>query len=154
MTLRLVWISTLCSCFLFIVHVFLVPFVYASFSFPLSFLVSSFLFLFFFPFGRGLFQVWDDMIIESALKIFYGADLAVMIQAIQGNITNGWSADISSWENCASELTVCPNPELETCHLVILYSFIFLLLFSCFLSFFCQTFKASFSNICLQAKWL
>lgn len=55
-------------------------------------------------------QVWDDMIIESALKIFYGADLAVMIQAIQGNITNGWSADISSWENCASELTVCPNP--------------------------------------------
>lgn len=33
------------------------------------------------------FQVWDDMIIDSALKTFYGKDLEIMIQAIQGNIT-------------------------------------------------------------------
>jgi hypothetical protein len=34
-----------------------------------------------------LFQVWDNMIIESALKKFYGSDLSVMIQAIQRNIS-------------------------------------------------------------------
>ena len=34
-----------------------------------------------------LVQVWDDMIIESALKTFYGSDLSTMIQAIQRNIT-------------------------------------------------------------------
>lgn len=32
-------------------------------------------------------QVWDNMIIESALKTFYGKDLTTMIQAIQRNIT-------------------------------------------------------------------
>jgi len=35
----------------------------------------------------GLFQVWDNMIIESALKNFYGSDLSTMIQAIQRNIS-------------------------------------------------------------------
>ena len=34
-----------------------------------------------------LFQVWDDMIIDSALKTFYGSDLGIMIKAIQNNIT-------------------------------------------------------------------
>lgn len=34
-----------------------------------------------------LFQVWDNMIIESALKKFYGSDLSTMIQAIQRNIS-------------------------------------------------------------------
>lgn len=34
-----------------------------------------------------LFQVWDNMIIESALKTFYGSDIAVMIKAIQRNFT-------------------------------------------------------------------
>lgn len=32
-------------------------------------------------------QVWDDMIIDSALKTFYGSDISIMIQAIQRNIT-------------------------------------------------------------------
>lgn len=32
-------------------------------------------------------QVWDNMIIESALKTFYSKDLTSMIQAIQNNIT-------------------------------------------------------------------
>lgn len=31
-------------------------------------------------------QVWDDKIIESAVKTFYGSDLTVMIQSIQKNI--------------------------------------------------------------------
>jgi len=34
-----------------------------------------------------LVQVWDDMIIQSALKTFYDSDLSIMIQAIQRNIT-------------------------------------------------------------------
>ncbi|KAF8413959.1 hypothetical protein HHK36_001956 [Tetracentron sinense] len=58
----------------------------------------------------NLHHVWDTMIIESALKEFYGKNLSVMIQAIQRNITDGWSSDITSWENCASDHMVCPNP--------------------------------------------
>ena len=34
-----------------------------------------------------LVQVWDDMIIQSALKTFYDSDLSIMIQAIQRNLT-------------------------------------------------------------------
>ncbi|KAJ4982376.1 hypothetical protein NE237_033213 [Protea cynaroides] len=58
----------------------------------------------------NLHHVWDTMIIESALKTFYNSDLSVMIQAIQANISDGWSSDISSWENCASGYAACPNP--------------------------------------------
>lgn len=58
----------------------------------------------------NLHHVWDNMIIESALKTFYSSDLAIMIQAIQRNITDGWSNDISPWGNCASNQTVCPDP--------------------------------------------
>ncbi|KAH9796782.1 Endonuclease 4 [Citrus sinensis] len=54
-------------------------------------------------------QVWDTMIIDSALKTYYDSDIAVMIQSIQRNITDGWSNDVSSWENCANNQTVCPN---------------------------------------------
>ncbi|KAG5221690.1 endonuclease [Salix suchowensis] len=35
----------------------------------------------------NLHHVWDNMIIESALKTFYSSDLATMIRAIQNNIT-------------------------------------------------------------------
>ncbi|CAK9176806.1 unnamed protein product [Ilex paraguariensis] len=58
----------------------------------------------------NLHHVWDTMIIDSALKTFYNKDLATMIQAIQSNITNGWFSGISSWANCASDHTVCPDP--------------------------------------------
>ncbi|KAF6163200.1 hypothetical protein GIB67_025064 [Kingdonia uniflora] len=58
----------------------------------------------------NLHHIWDNMIIESAMKTFYNSDLATMIQAIQRNITNDWSTDISSWENCASDRKVCPDP--------------------------------------------
>ncbi|KAK8642142.1 hypothetical protein V6N13_011499 [Hibiscus sabdariffa] len=57
----------------------------------------------------NLHHVWDTMIIDSALKTFYLSDLGVMIQAIQRNITDDWSNDISSWENCGHNQTVCPN---------------------------------------------
>uniref|UniRef100_A0A5B7B4Q8 Aspergillus nuclease S1 n=2 Tax=Davidia involucrata TaxID=16924 RepID=A0A5B7B4Q8_DAVIN len=58
----------------------------------------------------NLHHVWDNMIIESALKTFYGSDLAIMIEAIQRNIMDGWSNDISSWKNCTYDDTVCLDP--------------------------------------------
>ncbi|KAI5656983.1 hypothetical protein M9H77_25776 [Catharanthus roseus] len=56
----------------------------------------------------NLHHVWDNMIIESALKTFYNSDLMTMIQAIQQNITDGWFSGISSGENCST--IVCPDP--------------------------------------------
>ncbi|KAL5774574.1 hypothetical protein ACOSP7_012131 [Xanthoceras sorbifolium] len=58
----------------------------------------------------NLHHVWDTMIIESALKTFYSSNITVMIQTIQRNITDDWANDISSWENCKSNHTVCPDP--------------------------------------------
>ncbi|KAK1309595.1 Endonuclease 4 [Acorus calamus] len=58
----------------------------------------------------NLHHVWDNMIIESALKKFYDSDISVMIKAIQQDIQEGKSADIPPWGNCKSNHTVCPNP--------------------------------------------
>ncbi|KAI9198633.1 hypothetical protein LWI28_019431 [Acer negundo] len=58
----------------------------------------------------NLHHVWDNMIIESALKTFYSSNITTMIQTIQGNITDGWANDISSWESCKNNHTVCPEP--------------------------------------------
>ncbi|XP_024018900.1 endonuclease 4 isoform X2 [Morus notabilis] len=58
----------------------------------------------------NLHHVWDTMIIESALKTFYNKDLTNMIQALQQNLSNAWINDVPSWENCANNHTVCPNP--------------------------------------------
>ncbi|XP_047166138.1 endonuclease 4-like isoform X1 [Vigna umbellata] len=57
----------------------------------------------------NLHHVWDDMIIQSALKTFYNSDLSIMIQAIQRNITDNWSYDVSNWEHCAHNYTACPD---------------------------------------------
>ncbi|RDX97378.1 Endonuclease 4, partial [Mucuna pruriens] len=57
----------------------------------------------------NLHHVWDDMIIQSALKTFYDSDLSIMIQAIQRNITDNWSTDVSIWEHCAYNYTACPD---------------------------------------------
>lgn len=57
----------------------------------------------------NLHHVWDDMIIQSALKTFYDSDLSIMIQAIQRNITDKWSNDVSIWEHCAHNYTACPD---------------------------------------------
>ncbi|MCL7035644.1 hypothetical protein MKW94_000607 [Papaver nudicaule] len=58
----------------------------------------------------NLHRVWDNMIIETAMKNFYSSDLAIMIEAVNKKITDTWSEDISSWENCTSINTVCPDP--------------------------------------------
>ncbi|XP_057764601.1 endonuclease 4-like [Salvia miltiorrhiza] len=55
----------------------------------------------------NLHHVWDNMIIESALKTFYSNDLSVMTQAIQNNITDAMVDEVSE-ENCNS--AVCPDP--------------------------------------------
>lgn len=57
----------------------------------------------------NLHYVWDDMIIQSAVKTFYDSDLSIMIQAIQRNITDNWSNDVSIWEHCAHNYTACPD---------------------------------------------
>ncbi|KAL1560176.1 Endonuclease 4 [Salvia divinorum] len=54
----------------------------------------------------NLHHVWDNMIIESALKTFYSKDLSAMTQAIQKNITAAMVDEVSR-ENCKS--TVCPD---------------------------------------------
>lgn len=48
----------------------------------------------------NLHHIWDNMIIESALKSFYNSDLTTMIQAIQRNITENWMSSISFGEHC------------------------------------------------------
>ncbi|KAL5730094.1 Endonuclease 4 [Ranunculus cassubicifolius] len=58
----------------------------------------------------NLHHVWDNMIIESAMKTFYNSDLTVMIEAIQRNITENWFSDISLWKNCSSSYKACPDP--------------------------------------------
>ncbi|KAJ4831391.1 Endonuclease 4 [Turnera subulata] len=57
----------------------------------------------------NLHHIWDTMIIDSALKTFYGEDLAIMIEAIQSNITEDWSNQQQLWEYCENNRTVCPN---------------------------------------------
>ncbi|CAJ2678446.1 unnamed protein product [Trifolium pratense] len=46
----------------------------------------------------NLHHVWDNMIIESALKKFYDSDLSDI-----------WLNDTSSWEHCAHNYTACPD---------------------------------------------
>ncbi|KAI4304337.1 hypothetical protein MLD38_039865 [Melastoma candidum] len=58
----------------------------------------------------NLHHVWDSMIIETALKAFYGNDLLFMIESINRNITNVWTNDLSDWKDCKSNQTVCPDP--------------------------------------------
>ncbi|OMO65081.1 S1/P1 nuclease [Corchorus olitorius] len=72
----------------------------------------------------NLHHVWDTNIIDSAVKTFYGSDLAIMIQTIQRNITDSWSNNISSWESCGYNRTVCPNLYAsESVRLACLYAY-------------------------------
>lgn len=58
----------------------------------------------------NLHHVWDNMIIESAMKTFYGNDLSSMIEAIQRNITENLFSEESSWSKCAADKVACPDP--------------------------------------------
>uniref|UniRef100_A0A1J3H088 Aspergillus nuclease S1 n=1 Tax=Noccaea caerulescens TaxID=107243 RepID=A0A1J3H088_NOCCA len=57
----------------------------------------------------NLHRVWDNMIIDSALKTYYNSSLPLMIQALQAKLTNGWSNKVPSWESCKHKQTACPN---------------------------------------------
>ncbi|KAH9289320.1 hypothetical protein KI387_033437, partial [Taxus chinensis] len=63
-------------------------------------------------YGRkeNLHHVWDNMIIETALKEFYDNDPALMIQGLQTNITGSWSNDVPAWKKCNTNEFACPNP--------------------------------------------
>nr|GMD83144.1 endonuclease 4-like [Ipomoea batatas] len=56
----------------------------------------------------NLHHLLTTNIIETAVKTFYDSDLALMIQALQNNITDEWPIDIPAKENCNK--TVCPDP--------------------------------------------
>ncbi|KAF3545895.1 hypothetical protein DY000_02009689 [Brassica cretica] len=57
----------------------------------------------------NLHRVWDDKIIESALKKYYNSSLSVMIHSLLNKLEYGWSNDVPSWESCPGHQTVCPN---------------------------------------------
>uniref|UniRef100_A0A7N2LQP7 Aspergillus nuclease S1 n=1 Tax=Quercus lobata TaxID=97700 RepID=A0A7N2LQP7_QUELO len=59
----------------------------------------------------NLHHVWDDMIIDSALKTFYYSDLEIMIKAIQRNIT---SMSAKLLEQLRKKQKVRPKDATET----------------------------------------
>ncbi|GLJ36668.1 hypothetical protein SUGI_0737680 [Cryptomeria japonica] len=57
----------------------------------------------------NLHHVWDTGIIETTMKDFYNNDLEVMIEDVQRNITEIWSKDVSTWEECNTDELACPK---------------------------------------------
>ncbi|XP_059064369.1 endonuclease 2-like [Cryptomeria japonica] len=57
----------------------------------------------------NLHHIWDSGIIETAMKDFYDNDLEAMIEDIQTNITEIWSNDVTTWEECHTDETSCPK---------------------------------------------
>jgi hypothetical protein len=61
----------------------------------------------------NLHHVWDVSIIDSVMKDFYNKDMDTMVDALETNLTlsapNGWSDDISDWENCTNMKSTCAN---------------------------------------------
>ncbi|TVU16391.1 hypothetical protein EJB05_39950, partial [Eragrostis curvula] len=55
----------------------------------------------------NLHRVWDDKVIQTALKDFYNDELSTMLKAIKMNITNGWSNEEKQWEACHSPKATC-----------------------------------------------
>ncbi|KAL8229951.1 hypothetical protein R6Q57_014851 [Mikania cordata] len=56
-----------------------------------------------------LHHVWDDSIIETEEERFYESNVANLIKAIETNITNVWSDQVQTWENCSRNQKTCPN---------------------------------------------
>eukprot|EP00253_Pinus_taeda_P000859 PITA_00859 len=54
-------------------------------------------------------QIWDTLMIETAMKDFYDDDLEVMISSIQRNITDSWSDEVPTWEKCNGHDLACPK---------------------------------------------
>jgi len=72
----------------------------------------------------NLHHVWDVSIIETAMKDFYNNDLNSMLEAIQVNITDGWSDEVDGWEKCRNKKVTCANTyALESIQLACRYAY-------------------------------
>uniref|UniRef100_A0A0E0BWG5 Aspergillus nuclease S1 n=1 Tax=Oryza meridionalis TaxID=40149 RepID=A0A0E0BWG5_9ORYZ len=73
---------------------------------------------------ENLHHVWDNSIIETAMKDFYNRSLDTMVEALKMNLTDGWSEDISHWENCGNKKATCANDyAIESIHLSCNYAY-------------------------------
>ncbi|XP_066344691.1 endonuclease 2-like [Miscanthus floridulus] len=57
----------------------------------------------------NLHRVWDQDIIEKAMKDYYGNDLSIMTNVIMLNITENWSDEEEQWEACPSKTKTCAD---------------------------------------------
>ncbi|XP_058091511.1 endonuclease 2-like [Magnolia sinica] len=57
----------------------------------------------------NLHHVWDVSIIETAMKDFYSNDLNLLTEAIQQNLTDVWSDQITKWETCNKKRVTCAD---------------------------------------------
>ncbi|EEC69870.1 hypothetical protein OsI_00234 [Oryza sativa Indica Group] len=74
--------------------------------------------------GGNTIKVWDNSIIETAMKDFYNRSLDTMVEALKMNLTDGWSEDISHWENCGNKKETCANDyAIESIHLSCNYAY-------------------------------
>ncbi|KAI3453407.1 hypothetical protein Pfo_010070 [Paulownia fortunei] len=54
-------------------------------------------------------NVWDREIILTAAADYYGKDINLLQEDIEGNFTDGiWSGDLASWRDC-TDLSSCVN---------------------------------------------
>ncbi|CAN0876217.1 Endonuclease 2 [Linum grandiflorum] len=56
-----------------------------------------------------LHHAWDDNIIMTAEEQYYDSKVEEFIDAIQNNITSGWSDLVPKWEACGGNNTACPT---------------------------------------------
>ncbi|KAI3456320.1 hypothetical protein Pfo_012983 [Paulownia fortunei] len=57
----------------------------------------------------NLHHVWDREIILTAAADYYGKDINLLQEDIEGNFTDGiWSGDLASWRDC-TDLSSCVN---------------------------------------------
>ncbi|CAN1826426.1 Endonuclease 2 [Linum perenne] len=65
--------------------------------------------LFLSHFMGDIHQAWDDNIIMTAEDQYYDSKVEEFIDAIQKNITSGWSDLVPKWEACGGNKATCPT---------------------------------------------
>ncbi|XP_062192251.1 endonuclease 2-like [Phragmites australis] len=72
----------------------------------------------------NLHHVWDVSIIDTAIKDFYNKSMDTMVEALEMNLTDGWSDDITHWANCENKWATCANDyAIESIHLSCNYAY-------------------------------
>ncbi|XP_052202069.1 endonuclease 1 [Diospyros lotus] len=57
----------------------------------------------------NLHHVWDREILLTAAKDYYGNDMSLLEESIEGNFTDGiWHSDVASWKEC-NDISACVN---------------------------------------------